>query len=816
MSLWYQRQVNHYARNVTATAVSTYIRGGQLDHIDYGTRQDNGVDSDYPAGVASARVLLATQGSTCVQSNPSNWPDVPWDQQCDSASNCTGIYTPTFFTQKMLATVTTQVWTGTGTSYRDVEQWTLNHVFKDPGDGHAKTLWLNSISHAGLNGTRTTTPDVTFNAVQLNNRVDTAPSKDPIIRYRISSLVNESGGVVSVTYSAPECVLGSNMPSAPDSNTKRCYPVWWTPYGQSTATFDWFHKYVVTGVTVTDPVGGAPAQVFTYTYQDSPAWHYDDAELVPTNHKSWGQWRGYAKVRVTQGAAGSAQQQTDTVYFRGMHGDKTSGGTRSVQLAADPDFPNSAINDEDWRHGQLREKITYNGVGNTAPVVSKTLTEPWESGPTASRTRNGVTTKAYLTNARSLTALTALDAGRGWLTTKTTNTFDVDAGTPDPIGRIVKVDEANDVSTAADDRCTTTTYATDPTGRIQGAVAEVVKVGVSCASTPNLATDVISDTRTWYDNATSFDQTVSKGEVTRTEQIADVVNGAPVYLTRNRATYDSYGRVLTSTDALGQLTGTAYTPASGALVTSVTTTNPMNWTSTDTLDPAYGLPTAKVDPNGSRTDLAYDGLGRLTSVWLPGWSQSAHPQNPSKRYTYVLGGSSGATSVATAVLTKDGTGYLTSYMVYDGLLRQRQTQAPAAGGGAVITDTLYDSRGLSVQSNQGYFTAGVSWGTVFVPTGAVPGRTLTDYDNAGRARAVIFQVNGVEKWRTTTTFSGDHTDTTVPAGGTAKSTYMNALGQTTKLRQYHGNTPTGSLDDTVYGYDKRGNTATITDPAGSV
>lgn len=829
MSLWYTRQLNQYARNVTDTAVSTYVRGGQVDHIDYGTRLEGGVDSDYSAGVAPARVLFGlqdrcvTQGSTCRQptksdnSTASNWPDVPWDQQCDSTSNCSGVYAATFFSSKMLNTVTTQVWSGGGTTYNDVEQWTLGHVFKDPGDGHAKTLWLNSIGHVGLNGgEHTTTPDVSFTGVQLNNRVDTTPSKDPIIRYRISSVVNEAGGVIAVTYSRPECVLGSHMPASADTNTMRCYPSYWTPYGQTNATFDWFHKYIATGVTVTDPSGGSPAQVYTYTPIGGAAWHYDNSEIVPAAHKSWGQWRGYGRMRVVQGSSSAAQLQTDTVFFRGMNGDKTPTGTRSVQLPADPDFAGSAIDDEDWRAGKPRETITYNGLGDSAPVVSKKLTEPWEFGPTATRTRAGVTTKAYITDTRSMTMLTALDAGRGWQTTRTTNTFDADLGAGNPIGLIVKTDEANDVSTSADDRCTVNTYANDPNGKIRSAVAEVVKYGVSCAATPNPATDVISDTRTWYDGAASFDKTVTVGDVTRTEQLADASGASPVYVARSRATYDGYGRVLTSTDVLGNVTRTAYAPAGGRLPTSVAVTNPMGWTSTDTMDPAYGVPTVKVDPNGSRTDLTYDGLGRLVGVWLPQWPRSAHASAPSVKYGYLLGGASGFTAVSTATLDTDGSGYLTSYQIYDSQLRKRQTQIPAAGGGAILTDTLYDSRGLAVQANDAYFSSGISWGVTYLPSSPVPGRTITDYDNAGRAKDVVFQVDGVEKWRTGTTFGGDHTDTTAAAGGIAKSTYMNALGQTTKVRMYHGSTPTGAFDETVYGYDKRGNTSTITDPSGSV
>ncbi|GIM89932.1 RHS repeat domain-containing protein [Paractinoplanes toevensis] len=818
-SFWYAPEANNYARNVTASSVSTYTRGGHLDRIEYGTRREGGVDSTYSVGAAPARVLFGvqdrcvTQGATCTSSTPSNWPDVPWDMQCTSTSSCPTVFAPGFFTQKMLSTVTTQVWTGTGTDYRDVQRWTLDHVFKDPGDGRAKTLWLNGVSVTGLNGTPVTTPGVSFTGVQLGNRVDKVATKDPIIRFRISSVVNEAGGVVAVTYSQPECVLGSNMPAAADSNTKRCYPVWWTPYGGTAATFDWFHKYVVTGVTVADPTGHNATQVSTYSY-DTPAWHADDSELVPANHRSWGQWRGYSRVRTVTGAADSNQQQTDSIYFRGMNGDKTSSGTRTVTIPADPDFGGDAIADDNWLYGQTRETIVYNGVGDSAPVLSKTLTTPWAHGPTVTRTRNGITTSAYVVNTKSSTSKTALDASRGWRTTTSTNTFDFDAGTADPIGRIVKTEDLNDVSTAADDRCTTTTYATDPAGKIRNAVAEQRKVAVNCSTTPNLATDVVSDTRTLYDHATTFDQKVTLGEVTQSEQLADVTGGTPRYIAKNKATYDKYGRVLTSKDSLGYETTTEYTPKAGSLPTGVLTTNAKGWISSSTLDPAYGNPISKLEPDGSRTDLEYDALGRLTKVWQPGRDKAT--QSPSEQYTYVLGGTAQASSVATATLNTDGTGYHTTYQVYDGQLRPRQTQTPAPGGGVILTDTLYDSRGLAVQANDSYFQAGVSWGQLFVPSSPTPGRTLTSYDHAGRASDVIFQANGVEKWRTTTTFHGDHTDASAPPGGTATTTWMSAIGQITKHVQYHSNLPAGDTAVTNYEFDKRGNSSKITDPMGSV
>ncbi|MEV4141658.1 RHS repeat-associated core domain-containing protein [Dactylosporangium sp. NPDC049742] len=825
MSLWYGQETNHYGRNNTASTVSTYTRGGHIDHILYGTRKEAGTESFYTAGYAPAQVVFATAercetpGATCVQSTPSNWPDVPWDQQCDSTSSCPNALAPSFFTQKRLASVTTQVWSGTGVTYRDVERWTLNTSFKTPGDGRPKLLWLDGIQHTGLEtgpANKIDLPSVTFTPVSMGNRVDTSPTKNPIQRLRLSSLTTETGGEIAVTYSAPDCVVNTRMPASPDTNTLRCFPVYWTPYGTTTATFDWFHKYVVTAVAVTDKTGGLQPKVgsvTSYQYIGDPAWHYDDNELVPSAHKSWGQWRGYGKVRTLLGQADTPQIQTDTVYFRGMHGDKTPTGTRSVQIPADPDFGGAAINDEDWRNGMTREVIQYNGVGDTAPVVGKALQAPWESGPTVTRNRNSVVVNAYLTGVRSSTQKVALDGGRGWRTTTSTNTFDTETGLSNPIGRVVKVDDTGDTGVTGDERCTRVTYATDTGGTIRTAVAQQQVVAAPCATAnPDLKTLLVADTRTWFDNAGSFDGVVSKGDATRTEQAFNDAAGNVVYRAVSVDTYDKYGRTLTTTDALGYTSSTVYTPASGSQATSIAYTNRKTWTRTDTVNPAYGNITSAVDANGRRYDLGYDALGRITDVWEPGRPKTG---TPTRKYAYVVGGVTAITSTATSVLTPDGTGYNTSYQLFDGLLRKRQTQVPAVGGGVVLTDTIYDSRGLAVQSNNPYFQAGVSWGNLFTPPSPTPGRVMTTYDNAGRPTVAAYQADGVEKWRTTSAYGGDHVDTTAPAGGTGTSIWTDALGRQTQLWQFHGTAPTGVKDVTTNLYDVRGNLAQVTDNAGT-
>ena len=98
---------------------------------------------------------------------PTNLPDVPWDQNC-TASPCTGKYSPTFWSTTMLAKVHTQLLSGS--SYTDVETWTLGHTFPNPGDGTSAALWFNTLSHSGLVGGTVTVP-----TVYLRRRRDAEP-----------------------------------------------------------------------------------------------------------------------------------------------------------------------------------------------------------------------------------------------------------------------------------------------------------------------------------------------------------------------------------------------------------------------------------------------------------------------------------------------------------------------------------------------------------------------------------------------------------------------------------------------------------------
>jgi RHS repeat-associated protein len=805
-SYWYVTESNKYGRNKTSSDAVSYLRNGYLDHVAYGTRRDNGVDSVLGAS-APARVDFGVADrclSGCATHDEAHWPDTPWDQEC-TGSTCEN-YSPTFWSTKRLSTVTTRAWNGS--TYDNVERWTLTHTFPDPGDGTRAGLWLSKLSHSGLVGTAVSVPDVEFTGVQLSNRVDTIDFAAAMNWWRISQIRYETGGTVSVLYSSQDCVAGSRVPTAPESNTLRCYPVRWTPEGYADAVTDYFHKYVVTTVYEADNTGGvtpkgSPRVVYSYSYLGYPAWHYtDDDGLIEPKDKTWSVWRGYERVGVTVGDAGE-QSYTETKFFRGMHGDRAASGTRTVTVTG-TGVP--TVNDEDAYAGMARESTVYNGPGGT--VVSAKVSEPWRSAATATRTIDAV--EARFTGTLASHERTTLDGGRAMRVHSTTNTFDA-------YGLVVAVDDAGDTAVAGDESCTKTTY--EPRNTVAWlltAANRTTTFATTCAAaaTPSALTDndITTDTRVSFDGQ-SYGTAPTRGLATTTEAANAWNAGAPTYDTASRADYDANGRSTSSWDALGNLTTTAFTPASGGLVTQTLVTNSLSHVTTTTINPAWGLSTATVDANGKRTDLTYDGLGRLTAVWLPGRDKATQTANSAFIYQV---SNTVPSAVGTSTLNA-ASNYVTSYVLFDGLLRNRQTQTPSPSGGRLLTDVFYDTAGRKVREHAAYYNSQSPSTTLDTATDRqdVPNQTATVYDGAGRVTASVFQPYTTERWRTSTYYGGDHTDLTPPAGGTATSTVTDALGRTVAVRQYTASAPAGAYDATTYTFNRKGQLAKVTDAGGN-
>ncbi len=458
-----------------------------------------------------------------------------------------------------------------------------------------------------------------------------------------------------------------------------------------------------------------------------------------------------------------------------------------------------------WLAGQTRESTSY--VGDGGPRVANTIHTPWLSPSIGSDGTNEV---RRIGTAEETTRTALAAGGDQVVTTKITN---------DVLGRQVTVDELGDTSTNSDDRCTRTSYADNTALNLLNFPAETTVTGVSCAQTPTLPQDAISQTRQYYDGSSTLGQAPTRGLVTRTDAAVSYTGSTPNFQTQSTATFDQLGRPVTKTDprlsGTPRTTSTTYAPAIGGLTTQTVVTNPVGWTLTTNLDPARGSTLSTVDMNGYITEATYDALGRRTQVWMPNRPKATNLTAPSASYQYTIS-NTGPSWTSTTTLTATG-GYTTSYQIFDGLLRTRQTQTPQVNANArVVTDTTYDAAGRAAASNDPYNAAGVPSGTLVTPTIAVPSGTSTQYDGAGRTTAQIKLGNGAEMWRTSYSYGGNVVSVTPPAGGTASTTTSNAQGKTVQIKQYTAaGIPTGAADVTTYTYDHADRMSTMTDADGN-
>ncbi|WP_433260269.1 RHS repeat domain-containing protein [Actinosynnema sp. CS-041913] len=796
MSLWYAKETNKYAWNADAAKATEYVRSGWLSRIDYGTR------ADAEFGAVPARVSFDPADrceANCGTKNATTWKDVPWDLECTGGPCRVG--SPTFWTAKRLAKVTTSVADGAGR--RTVDSWTLRHSYPDPGDNTRAGLWLDGITHTGHVGGTLSMPEVTFAGLPRDNRVhadsDTAP---PMKWRRVERIRNGTGGEIVVSYSDPECVAGRTMPAAPESNTLRCHPAYWTRTGDTEPKIDYFHKYVVTAVSQVDHTGGAPVQTTAYEYVGGAAWHWaDDDGIGLEKHKTWNGWRGYQKLKVTEGS-GPGARHGETLYFRGMDGDRLpGGGRRTVQVT---DSEGGAVADSPGLEGRPREKRTFAGPGGAE--ISGEITDPWQSAPTATRTAGGGTVHARFVDDGVTRHRIALDGGRGHLRTRSATEYDEH-------GLAVLENDLGDEKTADDDQCTRTTYARD-TGRwLIDFEARSQTYALSCDRQPTKDEEVVSDTRTSYDGKEPGAAPV-KGDPTRTEEISSFTGGVPGYTTTSRSDYDVHGRVLAHWDARNAKTTTAYTPAVGGPVTGTAETNDLGHTTTTVLEPAWeDAVLSTTDPNGKVTSRSYDPLGRLTAVWQPGRAQGKAEPHVKHGYQFRA---DGPTVVTTAELHPDEVRYVTSTELYDGFLRARQTQRPGPAG-RIVTDIGYDSAGRVAKANAAYPTSGAPGPNLFVALGdnGIPNQLVTAYDAADRPVSEVVKSYDKEQSRTTTVYGGDRIDVTPPAGDTATSTITDGRDRKVELRQYKGGRPTGDHDATKYTYTRKNLVQTVVDPVGN-
>ncbi|MCX2970996.1 MULTISPECIES: polymorphic toxin-type HINT domain-containing protein [Streptomyces] len=831
MVIDWAKETNRYARNGEYQEHVPYVRGGYPKRVDYGLRAG---DLD---GAPAARVVFSVaerclkEGRVdCAEEDFTSdnyedkqpWWDTPATLHCKAdAENCY-VTSPTFWTRKRLTGVTTYAQRTPGsTALSKVDNWSLEHAFpKQRTDTHPP-LWLESVTRTGYDpdGGATTLPPVTFlpNVVDMPNRVarsasDPTPDFD---RLRVETIRTETGGEIEVGYSDP-CPLGADP--APETNGTRCFPVHWSPDPElEEPETEWFNKYVVTRVVERDRVARQPDVVTTYTYEGDAAWAKDTNEFGKPALRTYSQWRGYAAVTVRKGVTtagpgdhdATVRTQTRTRYFRGMSEDA---GRAKVTVR---DSTGAALAEDLLPYqGLVAETLTYDRDGGD--VEQRTVTRPWALR-TAARPRTGLPDlEAWRAGVERKDAVQSVSGGER--TVRTVTTVEDTYGLPETAYRYTLTPKDGGGHTVGDEQCTVNSYVHNPAKHLIGLVQrQRVTVGDCAAAASATGSDVVSDTRTSYDAENAFGTSPVRGLPRQIDTVAADGDG---WVTSARSTYDALGRATAVTDADGNTTRTAFSPATGPAF-STTTTNPAGHATRTTVDPGRGTPLQTTDANQRTTTLAYDDLGRVSAVWTP----SQEPALDPAAHTFGYQIAEDAPPVVTTRTLRDNGTYEDSLTLLDGLLRPRQTQTEALGGGRVVTDTRYNALGTVAATHNGYHAQGEPEAELFWPESLfqIPNSTETAYDGRGRPVKATTLYAGEADHSAVTTYGGDWTltetgktadGTSTRRGSKATKVWTDALGRTT-LVQHATDTRLTSWNDTRYAYDARGNHTEVTDHEGN-
>ncbi|RSS79042.1 hypothetical protein EF918_18775 [Streptomyces sp. WAC06614] len=844
----WEKETNRYAKNGKFNKKATeaeqkaeeYVRSGYPSQIIYGLRSDN------LAGPPAGRVEFHLEqrcfkegSTTCSDTefesknygDKQPWWDTPSTLNCTRAAENCYISSPSFWSRLRLNSLTTYAQRTEGsTALSKVDTWALKQSFPKQRTETHPPLWLETITRTGYgipHGTEqqsTTLPPVSFlpNVQDMPNRVavsatDATPGFD---RLRVETIRTETGGEIYVDYSDP-CPFGTSHPK-PEENTSRCFPVHWSPDPDlEKPPIEWFNKYVVDRVVERDRVARQAEVVTAYEYEGDAAWAKDSDEFTKPELRTYNQWRGYASVLVKEGVAANAgkrnateQSQTRTRYFRGMSGD----AGRAKVTVKDSTGQEELGEDLPQYQSMTAEKITFTKAGGS--IVSRDLTWP-QSQKTATRPRDGTTPlDAFRVRTARTDAIQSLSDG-STRTVRTQNTYDTTYGLPTTVERAAFAPAGIGWS-MSDQTCTTTWYVHNTDKHLIGLPQRIRTTAGTCgqAATGTL----LSDTRTSYDALNAFGAAPVRGLPYQVDGNDAAGTG---WVTTARTEYDALGRATKATNAVGNSTTTAFSPATGPAFTA-TVTNALGHTVTTKVDPGRGSALETTDTNNRKVTTAYDDLGRTTKVWTP--SQKPATDKPAYTFDYQIAVHEPPV-VTTSALRDNGT-YEESVVIYDGLLRARQSQKEAVGGGRLITDTLYNANGTVTETKNNYYAAGEPETKIFVPETVVPNSTETAYDGLDRPVRVTTLHQGDPQHAATTRYEGEWTltrtgisPTDIPVDGSrAVKTTTDVMGRTTTVQHYRTTdltatriaAPTAAdANTTSYSYDIRGKLTKVTDTSGN-
>ncbi|MFE9832858.1 ricin-type beta-trefoil lectin domain protein [Streptomyces halstedii] len=804
MSLWWKKDVNHYARNFNWKAPVKYDRDGYLAHIDYGQRSNTLFSAEAPGRVTfNVEERCYAEGSlACTEANFTSkdpgkyriWYDTPADLRCASGKMCWNA-APSFWSTKRLDSIQTSAQRRTDTTARQVvDRYQLKQSFPSLRTGPNTALWLETVTRTGYARKGSTDESVTLNPVRFEPNVDDMPNrvmrgdKDPrpgFSRLRIGRVINEYGGETAITYKKPtgQCATGLDLPGKSDkaalkSNTRLCYPSFWHPDPEK-EDIDWFQKYVVQEVEELPNVDGAYSTSTKYTY-GTAAWKLAQQEFTKKSTRTYSQFAGFDQVAVFTGAddkaIGSKRTKAVTRFFRGM------GDTVAVK---DVTGAHIAYDREPFA-GRIAEELSYAEPTDADTAwLTRSVTVP-EATELASRVRgDGLDAlKAWrVTEPRQLAY--SKDSDGVVHTSETKTTYEATHGLP---VQIETLEDKADPGLVGDVSCTKLEYVHHTDKNVIGLTKQVLGSATPCATA--VFTDLkklASGSRTAYDGG-DYGAALSgstRGLATQTWSLKADGSG---FQSDGTVAFDSLGRVVKATDPDGKSSTTVYDTRNGQTF-GVTEANSLGHSATQEIEPGRGTATKSTDANGHVTQSVFDPLGRLVQAWAPGRTPSGSavpdfaaeyhistidPDDPDRLPPYVVTKSRGHRDRVE-----------TSVTIYDGLGRERQAQEQATGGGRLITDTLYNSSGEVWQTNNAYLATGKPSGQLFTPLAdtAVPNATRYTYDGSGRVVKELPILNGSEMAARSTRYEygADWSTVINPSGAASYRVRSDSMGRTTQV-----------------------------------
>ncbi|WP_433367959.1 polymorphic toxin-type HINT domain-containing protein [Streptosporangium sp. CA-115845] len=783
----YNRETNYFCLPSClheAYRVLPYDRGGFLAKAEWGH------NTQVAGSVPTTRTSFTTsdRGST----------DVPTDLKCDVQVGCAN-GAIAFYSTRRLDSVLTESLNPATSAWDPVTRLNMTYTWvytrTDFGAPYDPLLWLDTVQQTGLAGGSITLPATDFDATMLAGKMvyDDMSDWTDLLSWRmvprIGAIANGMGGRIEVVYGqADPCSGGKGRDGTNyfNDHTGDCYKIDMSEGGNEAWTL--YYKQLVTKVTERDMVAASPDMVNGYEYLGGPGWaspvEYAQPGLVPPSTD----WRGYATVRTTRGSGSDPADFTVTsdTFLRGMGTSVTNfEGTTVTDVKA---LQGQVLQEQSWKLTSLSPR-TFAEVESTRYEYTVQSTG---SGP-------GVQDPAFVlrTKERSREQV----SGGTWRWTESRTAYNAD-GLPN------KVNDYGDTAIATDNTCSTTTYARNvAAGQWFTNLPSTVerRSGDDCATGAVLAKSI-----SLYDGGTDpATNAPSDGNVTETRTYASATS-----VSTTKATFDDYGRPLTSTDALNKTTTTSYSPAVGWPHVGATVTNPLGHTVTTTSSHLSGLPASLVDANNKRLEIDYDALGRTTTLWGPGEPRAGG--TPTATVAYDVSATAPARTTMRKLLSGTGTNakYLTTYSYDDGLGRAREVQSASPAGGRIVVATTYDARGLTRAVTQPAYNTGAPGSGLLNPVlTALPQWTETLYDTLQRPTAVIERSLAAELRRTTTAYPGaDRIEVTPPVGGKT-ATVSDAAGRAVKTEEWKDAVV---HHDTVYGYDVAGQLAKVTDANGNV